>query len=281
MANRVWQAHFGQGLVRSPSNFGLRGAPPTHPELLDWLARTLVRDGWSLKSLHRRILLSATYRMASVASPEALARDPENALLARQNRRRLDAEGVRDALLVASGALDRTLGGTLLDTRDGDYVTNDQSNEQARYDSHRRSLYLPVVRNALYDLFAAFDYRDPSLPTDQRTPTTTSAQALWLMNSPLVLDAARRIADEVAASTPGPVALNSDERVDALYLRVLGRPADARERTLALAIVERATSPQPSAGASEAAASTGSDPAHAWRGLAQTLFLTNEFLHAD
>ena len=273
IANRVWQGHFGQGLVRTPSNFGLRGAPPTHPELLDYLARTLIRDGWSLKALHRRILASATYRMQSVPAPAALARDPENELLARQNRRRLDAESLRDSLLAVSGALDPALGGTLLETHDGDYVTNDQSGDQARYEATRRSLYLPIVRNSIYDLFAAFDYRDPSLAIEQRASTTAPAQALWLMNSPLVLGAARRVADELAANVAEPSA-----RLAALYQRVLGRDPSAHERELALGFVASASSAQPSAGAS-AAAST--DPARAWRGLVQALFLSNEFLYVD
>jgi hypothetical protein len=271
--NRVWQGHFGQGLVRTPSNFGLRGAPPTHPELLDWLARAFVRDGWSLKALHRRILTSATYRMESVPAPGVLVRDPENLLLARANRRRLDAEAVRDSLLAQSGALDRTKGGTLLETKDGDYVTNDQSGDQGRYESARRSLYLPIVRNSMYDLFAAFDYRDPSLPLDQRPSTTSPAQALWLLNSPLVLDACRRVAEELAAAAPEPSA-----RLDALYRRVLGRSPDERERGLALAFLERVGAPEPTAGAVEAAAA---DPLRAWRGLVQTLFLSNEFLYVD
>jgi hypothetical protein len=278
--NRVWQGHFGQGLVRSPSNLGRRGLPPTHPELLDWLARTFVREGWSLKALHRRILASATYRMSSVPAPEALARDPENLLLTRAPRRRLEAEAVRDSLLACTGTLERTLGGTLLATKDGDYVTNDQSGDQGRYESRRRSLYLPIVRNSLYDLFAAFDYRDPSLPIEQRSSTTAPAQALWLMNSPLVLDASRRLADELATTASEPSA-----RVGALYERVLGRPPGERERALALAFVERVSAPEVTSGAAEAgAAGAGArplDPSLAWRGLVQTLFLSNEFLYLD
>ncbi len=278
--NRVWQGHFGHGLVRSPSNFGLRGSPPTHPELLDWLARTFVREGWSRKALHRRILASATYRMSSVPAPEALARDPENLLLTRAPRRRLEAEAVRDSLLACAGTLERTLGGTLLETKDGDYVTNDQSGDQGRYESRRRSLYLPIVRNSLYDLFAAFDYRDPSLPIEQRSSTTAPAQALWLMNSPLVLEASRRIADELCATASEPPA-----RVRALYERVLGRSPAEREHALALAFVERVNAPEVTSGAVDAAgAGAGTNPSAAtlaWRGLVQALFLSNEFLYLD
>ena len=273
MANRVWQNHFGKGLVDSPSNFGRRGAEPTHPELLDWLARTLVRDGWSVKALHRRILLSATYRQSSQPAPEVFARDPENRLLARQTRRRLEAEAVRDALLAAAGTLDLTLGGSLLDSGDGDYVTNDQSGNAGRYDAPRRTLYLPIVRNALYDFLGAFDYRDPSIPVDQRVATTTASQALWLMNSPLALDAARHVAEAASAEAAEPPA-----RVDALYRRTLGRLPDERERTLALTFVARLAAPQPTAGAPESAPT---DPSAAWRSLAHTLLCSNEFLHVD
>jgi hypothetical protein len=273
MVNRVWQGHFGQGLVRTPSNFGRRGATPTHPELLDWLARRFVRDGWSVKALHRRILTSATYRQASTTSAETWTRDPENLWLARANRQRLDAESLRDALLADSGTLDRTLGGTLLETKDGDYVTNDQSTDRGRYGSTRRSLYLPIVRNAMYDFFATFDYRDPSLPIDQRSSTTTPAQALWLLNSPLVLDAARHVAEELATLAPEPAA-----RVQMLYRRVLQRAPSERELALALAFVSRPAA-EPTAGAVEAAAPA--DPARAWRGLVQTLFLSSEFLYLD
>jgi uncharacterized protein DUF1553/uncharacterized protein DUF1549/cytochrome c len=276
IANRVWQGHFGQGIVRTPSNFGLRGTPPTHPELLDWLARTLIRDGWSLKALHRRILLSAAYRMDSVPSAESLARDPENAWLAHQNRLRLDAEGVRDALLARAGLLDLALGGSLLGANDGDYVTNDQSSDQARYGTMRRSLYLPIVRNSMYDLFSAFDYRDPSLPVDARSSTTAPAQALWLMNSPLVLESSKKVADELTAAVAAPPA-----RVEALYRRLLGRAPLAHERELALAFVAGAAGVAPTAGAVEAAAPAPEAAARAWQGLAHALFLSNEFLYVD
>ncbi|MCC6407631.1 MAG: DUF1549 domain-containing protein, partial [Planctomycetes bacterium] len=162
IANRVWAGHFGRGLVASTSNFGVRGDLPTHPELLDWLARELQRRHGSLKSLHRLIVTSSAYRMSTRGSAVATERDPENRLLARQNRRRLDAEVMRDAWLAVSGRLDAALGGRSMSTASGEYVTNDQSTDQARYQSTRRSLYLPIIRNAMYGFFAAFDYNDPS-----------------------------------------------------------------------------------------------------------------------
>ncbi len=275
MVNRIWQGHFGQGLVRTPSNFGLRGEPPSHPELLDWLAREFVRRGWSVKAMHRLILASATYRRSSTPSAEALERDPENRWLAHQNRRRLEAEELRDSLLALSGALDRTLGGTLLETKDGEYVTNDQSSDRARYDTPRRSLYLPIVRNAMYHLFATFDYGDPGVPLERRSSTTAPDQALWMMNSPLVLESARRIATEVAVT-------DADEgrRIAEVWRRVLGRAPSARELELGLAfLVREGASAIPAA--SSASANTAADPLKPLAGLCQTLLLANEFLYLD
>ncbi|MEZ6196883.1 MAG: DUF1549 domain-containing protein [Planctomycetota bacterium] len=177
MANRIWLAHFGEGLVDTPSNFGLNGSRPTHPELLDWLARRLVASGWSRKALHREILLSTAWRLAAdPVDATARERDPEARLISHRRRRRLDAEGVRDAILFVSGALDLKAGGTLLATPDRDYVTNDQSRDAASYQAPRRSLYLPIIRNAVYDLFSTFDYNDPSAPMARRGTTVIPHQ---------------------------------------------------------------------------------------------------------
>lgn len=279
-ANRVWQGHFGRGIVASSSNFGSRGDVPTHPELLDWLATELVARGWSMKALHRLVCESATYRMACDASESALAADPANRLLARQNRRRLDAESLRDALLAATGQLDRTLGGTLLMTNNGDYVTNDQSANGARYDLPRRSIYLPIIRNALLDLFSSFDYPDPSVTVEARPETTSPSQALYLMNSPLVVEASRRL---LALATQ---AATADRRVDALYVAALGRHARTHEVERALRFVARASSAPavPSSGADigrESASAPSATPDEAWRAFAQVLLVSNEFLYVD
>ncbi len=234
--NRVWQGHFGRGLVESASNFGLRGAEPTHPELLDHLARSFVREGWSLKDLHRRIVLSSTYRQSHERPPAARERDPENRLLAGFPRRRLEAEELRDALLAVGGLLDRTLGGSLLATGNGDYVTNDQSQDAARYASPRRSLYLPIVRNALYDLFSTFDYVDPSVPLERRAQTTIAHQVLWMLNSPLALEVSGALAARLLAAPER----GDGERLFALYREVHGRAPSADEESRALAWLERA-----------------------------------------
>jgi mono/diheme cytochrome c family protein len=229
-ANRAWAAFFGTGLVRTTSNFGLRGEAPTHPELLDALADRLVRSGWSMKALHRVIVLSRTYRQATaLVRPEA---DPDLRYLSGFPRRRLDAEQLRDALLAATGDIDRTLGGSLLDVAEGDYVTNDQSQDKGRYETPRRTLYLPVIRNALFDYLGTFDFGDPSMSQETRTTTIVPAQALWLMNSPFMASRAAAAA-KIAADQPDAA------RLDAVWERLVGRPPSDAERHLSNAYLRR------------------------------------------
>jgi cytochrome c553 len=288
MVNRIWQGHFGEGLVRTPSNFGLRGDTPSHPELLDWLAARFVQNGWSIKALHRLIVLSATYRMSSDGAPSPS--DPENRLLARMNRRRLDAESIRDLWLAVSGRLDRTEGGSLLEIKDGEYVTNDQSNDQARYSTPRRTLYLPIIRNSMFDLFSSFDYNDSSVPVDRRPVTTAAHQSLFLLNSPLAMECAESLADALRA-TPG----SDDDRIVAAWTRIIGRPASSREREQASAFlaqvrgIERGPAPPVEAGGPPASSPAPSRPARgegdiervAWRSLCQALLASNDFLYID
>jgi hypothetical protein len=180
MANRLWMWHFGQGLVRSPSNFGLQAEPPTHPALLDYLATELIRQGWSLKAMHRLIMLSATYQMSSQGVAADEERDPENRWWRRSQRRRLEAEALRDAILFAGGQLELRLGDIAADT-----------------ESTRRALYLPVNRSALYEMFSIFDYVEPGNHIEQRSTTTVPQQALFSMNSSLVIEQAANIAREL------------------------------------------------------------------------------------
>jgi hypothetical protein len=223
--NRVWTWHFGTGLVDTPSNFGTLGSKPSHPELLDYLARRLTGDGWSLKAMHRLVMTSATYMQSSVTLAELPAHDPDNRLLSRFPRRRIEAEAIRDAVLATSGALDQTMGGTLLGSGDHDYVTNDQSGNAARYDSTRRSVYLPVIRNAMFGLFTAFDYPDASAPIDCRPRTVVAPQALFFMNAPFVEDAARRLAEKLELA-----ANDDDGRIREAFRAALARDPAERER---------------------------------------------------
>jgi hypothetical protein len=260
-ANRIWQRAFGRGLCRSPSNFGRRGDQPHDLDLLDWLAGDLRASGWSQKALWRRILLSQTWQLASDAPATLRDRDPENRLLARQNRVRLSAESVRDAVFAVAGTLDRRVGGSLLDTGDRDYVTNDQSNDRARYDAPRRALYLPIIRNAMYDLFTAFDYADPSVHIEQRPQTAVATQALFLMNAPLVAQQAK------AFAARRPAGLDDDAALAWLWRQALCRAPSAGELAAArrwLADVRR-----------------DADEAAAWSGLAQALLAANEFVYVD
>jgi hypothetical protein len=145
MVNRLWHWHFGAGLVRSADNFGNLGDRPSHPELLDWLAARFIESGWSVKAMHRLIMLSATYQTATTYNPAAAVADPDNRLLWRMNRRRLEAEAVRDALLFVAGSIDTSLGGTLLEAKPRAYVTSTASVNATNYATNRRSVYLPVV----------------------------------------------------------------------------------------------------------------------------------------
>jgi len=216
MVNRIWQHHFGRGLVASPSNFGVRGDAPLDPALLDWLAARFVASGWSVKEMHRLLLRSSAWRMSSAWQEEAGAADPANQLLWRREPRRLDAEEVRDSLLAVAGRLDPALGGSLLLTQDREYVNNDQSANLVDYTIPRRSLYLPIVRNAIFDVFAIFDFNDPSVPLEARPRTTVAHQSLFAANAPLVRESAEALAlrARAAAAAPSGLALAEPHPAD-------------------------------------------------------------------
>ena len=249
MANRVWLGHFGYGLVRTPSDFGIRSDPPTHPELLDWLASGFMKDGWSVKRLHKRIMLSATYQQSSAVTEAVYKLDPENRFLSHQNRRRLDFEGLRDSLLAASGALDLTAGGKPVDLFKAPF-------------SARRTVYGLIDRTNLPGTFRVFDVASPDTHSPQRYQTTVPQQALFLLNSPFVQEQAKALAarSEVAAAPTAAA------KVNALYRAALGRNPTAQEMTLATEFV------------------TDDDPKAAfgrWPQLAQVLLLSNEFAFVD
>lgn len=230
MVNRVWYWLFGEGLVRTVDNFGETGDTPSHPELLDHLALEFMQDGWSIKRLVRRIVLSHVYRLDSDIDHAAYDVDSANRLLWRMNRRRLEAEVIRDSLLQFAGTLDRQMGGPNIkaDTKiEYDYV----------FDSPRRSVYLPVFRNTLPQVFATFDFADPNIQGGKRTASTIAPQALLLMNQPFVINQMRLAAERLLADET----IEPEERVDYCYLQVLGREPSPRERMLA----ERFLGPTP------------------------------------
>jgi hypothetical protein len=243
IVNRVWRQHFGEGLVRTPSDFGARSDPPSHPELLDYLADRFMRDSWSIKSLHRTILFSATYRQQSIDKAECRAADPENRLLWRQNRRRLEFEPRRDALLFVAGKLDASLGG-----RPVNIV------EQPL--SPRRTLYAQVDRNNLPGLFRTFDFPTPDTSAPERPVTTVPQQALYELNSPFVQAMAAAV-----AARPEVQNADGEERVRQLFRVVLGRDAADEELALLTPYAMRDD--------------------RALAEAAQALLVTNEFLFVD
>ncbi|HTI50623.1 MAG TPA: DUF1553 domain-containing protein [Planctomycetaceae bacterium] len=212
MVNRVWQHHFGNGLVRTSTNFGLRGEPPTHPELLDDLAGRFVASGWSVKALQRMIVLSSAYQQSTQATASALAADPENRWLGRVNRRRLEAEAIRDTLFAVAGRLDRTPGGPGF----------------LEADKPRRSLYLMSVRTGAKaaEFCPLFDGPDGGGVIERRNQSIVAPQALFLMNDPLVNDLATALAERVRRDVPDDARA---ERIHRLYEIALGRPPTAHE----------------------------------------------------
>jgi Protein of unknown function (DUF1553)/Protein of unknown function (DUF1549)/Planctomycete cytochrome C len=272
MVNRIWRGHFGQGLVRSPDNFGKLGERPDNPALLDWLAVRFVQSGWSIKAMHRLIVLSNTYRMSTAHNEKAALADPENRLYWRKDRRRLEAEAVRDALLAVSGQLDLRMGGSLLKTANRAYVAGTSSTNQATYDTRKRSVYLPVVRSALYDVFQAFDFADPSVPNGERATTTIAPQALFMMNSTLVQSASTKMALDLLGKT------NQDdrERLGVLYERCFGRLPDERETERGLAFIKRMEAKY-----AEEKVPLVERRQKAWQSLCRVMLATNEFIYVE
>lgn len=250
IVNRVWAWHFGQGLVNSPSDFGVRSDPPSHPELLDELALGFLADGWSIKSLHRRIMLSSVYQQQSGLREDCVEKDAENRLLWRFNRQRLDFESMRDSILAVAGTLDAARGGPA--------VALDATSMPPR-----RTIYGFIDRQDLNGDYRSFDFASPDATSPRRFVTTVPQQALFLMNSPFVQEQAKRLAASIEGEAGGSVGA-----VGRLYERVLGRAPDADELARASAFVDR-----------PGASAEGSLPPLAQ--LAQVLMLTNEFLYVD
>jgi len=236
IVNRIWRWHFGRGIVASTDNFGALGDRPTHPELLDWLALHFTQSGWSIKSLHRILMTSSTYQQDSQhpRATEFSATDPEIELLWRFRRQRLDAEQIRDAILMVSDRLDRSIGGKTVPLRNRQFVFDHTSIDHTKYDSLRRAIYLPVIRNNLYTMFEQFDYPDPTMPTGNRNATVVAPQALLMMNSELVMDSADQMAHSVLEDRSDP-----SQRVALAYERALSRPPTEAESRLALEFISQ------------------------------------------
>lgn len=237
LVNRAWQHHFGIGLVASPENFGRSGTPPTHPELLDWLAVDFVQNGWSIKRLHRLLMTSTAYRQAAhrPRTSQALQIDPENTLLWRMNLRRLEAEVLRDAVLAVSGKLDRTLGGApvpVISNPDGLVTVSDKGATPTS--QWRRSIYLRSQRGShpsgtgfRLSMLEVFDFPEVVINCTRRGNSTTPLQSLALINSKFMMEQARFFADRVAASS-GKQA-SADKRVAVAFMLALGRAPTTAE----------------------------------------------------
>jgi hypothetical protein len=250
LVNRVWQQLFGRGIVGTPSNFGLLGERPTHPELLDHLARRFVASGWSIKGLHREILLSATYRSGSTFDAANVSKDPDDRLLWRMNRRRLDIESWRDAVLAVCGNLDPKFGGPSVNL-------NDAGNR-------RRTVYAAVSRHDLNPMLRLFDFPDPNLTSERRVITTVPMQQLFMLNSEFMIRQARALAARLESEKP----TGDEQRIERAYRLVLGRSPTTDERRmvstfLAAAAAEREAKLTP------------------WEQFAQALLSTNEFTYLD
>jgi hypothetical protein len=263
IVNRVWHWLFGAGLVRTTDNFGTTGETPSHPELLDDLAVRFMEDRWSIKRLVRQIVLSHTYQLASSDDRRARSLDPENRLLWRMNRRRLDAECIRDTMLVTSGQLDPAMGGPSFPAD----LASDYGYQQT---GARRSVYAPVFRNALPDLFEAFDFADPSMVVGRRNVSTVAPQALYLMNHPFVLEQSRHAARRLLAETG--THCDDRQRIERAYRLTLGRSPSAQERRIALEFLAQSE---------DAGGGASSGPEEAWALLFQALFATIDFRYVD
>ncbi|QDU79625.1 Planctomycete cytochrome C [Polystyrenella longa] len=253
-ANRVWMLHFGNGLVRTPSDFGARSEPPTHPELLDHLATHFIQNGWSVKELHRLIVNSSTYQQSGAPKPEAVSVDSENRLLWKMPRRRLEFEAMRDSMLAVGGKLDSKHGGKGVDLDTSD----------------RRTVYGFIDRNNLPTLFRVFDMASPDVSTPKRPQTTVPQQALFSMNSPFVISQAKSLASrsfEVGGEEP-------QSRIAAMYKLTFAREPSEAEASAALAFLQMSEETTSKEKPEEKEFAR-------WDKLAQVLLMTNEFMFVD
>ncbi|RPH48962.1 MAG: DUF1553 domain-containing protein, partial [Planctomycetota bacterium] len=228
------------------------------PELLDWLAIQFVRDGWSLKALHRRIMTSEAYQRAGGTDARALEADPENRLYWRRDVRRLEAEAIRDAMLAVSGTLDRSLGGSLLTIKNREFVFNHTSQDNSTYEVRRRSIYLPVIRNHLYDVFQLFDSTDATVLSGDRATSTLSPQALFLMNSEWVASVATATAGRIVQAEG-----SRDSRLARLFLEAYGRTPSEAESRRVLRFLEDGGTPE----------------VDAWQSLCRAILSSSEFIY--
>ena len=270
VVNRIWQQHFGRGIVTTTSDFGTQGMEPSHPELLDWLASSFVSKSWSMKDLHRLMVTSSTYQQSSTPSNQASQDDPDNMLFSHQMRRRLDAEMVRDSVLAVSGRLNPATGGpsvmsplpTGIDVKDW-VVDKDASNHR------RRSVYMFVKRNIKHPFLEAFDYPDSNLTCPERLVSINAPQALMLLNSDFALDESKALAERLLRDEPNA---SDSERFKSLWKLCFGRtptePELSRLQELAATLRSQRES-------------SGQSPSAIWPDLCHVVLNLNEFVFVD
>ncbi len=271
MVNRIWLHHFGRGIVSTPNDFGRQGKQPSHPELLDWLALRFIESGWSIKTMHREIMLSRGYRICSTQSPKANEADPTNTLLSSFPRLRMDAESIRDTLLTLSGSLNPRRGPAHPFPPQSQWKFTQHSPFKAVYETNHRSVYLMTQRIQRHPFLAIFDGADPAASTPSRPVSTTPVQALYFLNDPFVHKQAEGFARRVISHTE-----DRDERLRFAYRLALGRfptPLELESSTKLLAVIESA---MVSSEVSEQEAESQS-----WQSLLRSVFRLNEFVYLD
>ncbi|MBI4583138.1 MAG: DUF1553 domain-containing protein [Planctomycetes bacterium] len=272
MVNRIWQHHFGEGMVMSPNNFGVRGSPPTHPELLDYLAALFMENGWSIKAMHRLIMLAKVYQLSSDNEPLCSRADPGNELHWRFKSQRLDAESLRDAMLAVSGELDRSMGqGHRFPPKETWNFSQHNPFKAQLEDTHRRSIYLLIQRNYRHPYLELFDGADPCASTEGRLITTTPAQALFIMNHAFVRQQAEKFAARLLAAEP-----DGRRRVALAYELAFARPPDgeeARDMEEYLARYRQRLE--------QARVPAERQLAQMWASFTHILFSSNEFIYVD
>ncbi len=272
MVNRIWQGHFAEGLVTTASNFGRRGQLPTHPELLDWLANKFVKNDWSVKRLHRQIVLSSAYRMASHSDPDSELIDPDNGMLWRQNRRRMEIEVLRDALLAIGAVLDSSLGGAPRNATTA-MIKNFSGTENVG--CVRRTVYLDINRAAMSDFLMTFDYVEPGVSVERRPATIVPHQSLFMMNNPLPLEIGKQLATRVHLEQSNDLA-----RLATATRTVFGRTPKTKEieaiREFLLSV-----SVDPDQAALKPSLASMNSSLDDWVRVCRSLLLANEFLYVD
>lgn len=249
LVNRIWQHHFGRGIVGTPSNFGQQGAPPTHPDLLDYLASRFLESGWSIKSLHREIMLSSTYQLSTNNHDANAQIDGDNRFVWRMNRQRLDVEAWRDALLDVSGKLDRSIGGPSTNLADANNI--------------RRTVYAKVSRHELDSLLRLFDFPDANITSSKRTETTVPQQQLFVLNSPFMVEQAKAFAARLHMEKPD----RDSDRIQRAFVLAYGRPPIDVEVEIGLAYLTGEKDPE--------------SKLTLWESYAQAILGSNEFMYLD